>query len=111
MSRLLTDEEITVARGRGHNEYCEAVKKDPDNQELLGQEFVGRAIAETQRDLTRKETLKAVGERLENKRAGRTMADGKMALVKEIPDENWVCFLTDEDVNALKRGEMMPEEK
>ena len=59
---------------------------------------------------TREATLKAVGVLLKNRRAGRTMPGGKMALVKEIPDENWVCFLTDEDIETLLRGEM-PEEK
>ena len=56
--RLLTDEQITVAQCKGHEEYCKAVEKDPGNQELLGQEFVGRAIA----DAEHKETLKAVKE-------------------------------------------------
>ena len=59
--RLLTEEEIKVAKCEGHREWIEAVKKDPNNQELLEQEPISRAIAEAQRDLTHKETLKAVG--------------------------------------------------
>ena len=100
--RLLTDEEIEQV-------MVEEFRRVQGREAPIGYfapSINDRAIANAQD----KATLKAVGGFLESKRAGRTMADGKMALVKEIPDENWVCFLTDEDIETLKRGEM-PEEK
>jgi len=96
MSRLLTEEVFKIILPKVCRLRPEIDIKGAQQAQLLADEIVPLI-------------LKAVGKWIENKRAGRTMADGKMALVKEIPDENWVCFVTDEDVNTLKRGEM-PEE-
>lgn len=103
--RLLTEElREKIAQVILNKQYAEGVAKY-FKEECLGIADEILPIIEAEH----KETLKAVGSWVEKKRAGRTMADGKMALVKEIPDENWVCFLTDEDVNSLLRG-AMPEE-
>lgn len=77
--RLLTEEELRVARGRGHHDYCVAVKKDPNNQELLGQEFISRAIA----DAEHKATLKAVGKAI-NDYAHNQISFEKLAELLEI---------------------------
>lgn len=47
-SGKLTDEEITGAQVDGHTDYLEALRKDPNDNSTLGQEFVGRRIAEAQ---------------------------------------------------------------
>jgi len=46
--RLLTPEEIIAARHEGFNRYLKAVEAEPENKELLGQDFISIAIAEAQ---------------------------------------------------------------
>jgi len=94
MERLLTDEEIQEARDRGWEHYISRANRqhftDAIKEELSDCER--RAITEAQRDLTRKATLKAVGEWLENRlikaRALDVYLDFKHTFLRgEMPEE------------------------
>lgn len=113
MERLLTDEEIEQVMV----EEFRATQGREAPVGYFGASINDRAIAEAQRDLTRIETLKAIGEKLEKAKlrkeqisSGRSIGSASSTGgVTQLYDTYYLMCET--IIEALKRGEMPEEAK